>query len=105
MLHTYKRRKFEILVENVIEPELIVPLGRCALRSLNIIEAHQIELRQDVRKQSKWGKYMIVPMYHPGPRAAINRSTAEQTKDFSFLGELLGRHGFDQELLLLNKSL
>ena len=79
-----------ILID-IIEPKLIVPLGQCALRSLHIIEAHQIELRQDVRKPAKWGKYTIVPMYHPGPRAAIYRSIADQKGDFSFLGEILGR--------------
>lgn len=81
-----------ILID-IIEPELIVPLGQCALRSLHIIEAHQIELRQDVRKPAKWGKYTVVPMYHPGPRAAIYRSIATQKEDFSFLGKILGRRG------------
>ena len=76
---------------DIIEPEVIVPLGQCALRSLHIIEAHQIELRQNVRKPAKWGKYTVVPMYHPGPRAAIHRSITDQKEDFSFLGKLLGR--------------
>jgi uracil-DNA glycosylase family 4 len=78
------------LLIDIIEPELIVPLGQCALRSLHIIESHQIELRQGVGKPAKWGKYKVVPMYHPGPRAAIYRSTADQKGDFSFLGEMLG---------------
>jgi len=81
-----------ILID-IIEPEVIVPLGQCALRSLNFIEAHQIELRQDVRKTAKWGKYTVVPMYHPGPRATIHRSIADQRGDFSFVGEILGHQG------------
>jgi len=81
-----------ILID-IIEPEVIVPLGQCALRSLHIIKAHQIELRQNVRKPAKWGKYTVVPMYHPGPRAAIHRSITDQKEDFSFLGEMLGRRG------------
>lgn len=79
-----------ILID-IIEPELIVPLGQCALRSLYYIEAHQIKLRQDVRKTAKWGKYTLLPMYHPGPRAAIYRSAADQKEDFAFLSEILGR--------------
>ncbi len=75
---------------DIIEPEIIVPLGQCALRSLDIIEAHQIELRQDVRKPIKWDKYTIMPMYHPSPRATINRSFDNQKMDFSFLGEIIG---------------
>lgn len=79
-----------ILID-IIEPEVIVPLGQCALRSLHIIQAHQMELRQNVRKPVKWGKYTVVPMYHPGPRAAVHRSITDQKEDFSFLGEMLGR--------------
>jgi uracil-DNA glycosylase family 4 len=86
-----------ILID-IIEPEVIVPLGQCALRSLHIIEAHQIELRQDVRKPAKWGKYTVVPMYHPGPRAAIYRNIADQKRDFSFLGEILGRSEISRTL-------
>jgi len=81
-----------ILID-IIEPELIVPLGQCALRSLHIIEAHQIKLQQDLRKPAKWGRYTVVPMYHPGPRAAIHRSIGDQKGDFSFLGEILGQAG------------
>jgi len=79
------------MLVDIIEPEIIVPLGQCALRSLHIIEAHQIKLRQDVRKPVKWSKYTVVPMYHPGPRAAIYRSIASQKGDFSFLGEIFRR--------------
>lgn len=88
-----------ILID-IINPELIIPLGQCALRSLNIIEAHKIELRQGVRKPAKWGKYTVVPMYHPGPRAAINRSITDQKGDFSFLGVILGRQGIEEKLRL-----
>lgn len=88
---------------DVIQPDLIVTLGQCALRALHMIEPHQIELRQDVGKPVKWRGHTILPMYHPGPRATIHRSMAEQIKDFSFLGELLGRRGFDRELSLFNK--
>lgn len=82
-----------ILID-IIEPELIISLGQCALHSLHIIEAHRIKLRQDVRKPVKWGRYTVVPMYHPGPRAAIYRSIADQKRDFSFLVEILGQRGF-----------
>jgi len=79
---------------DVIQPDLIVTLGQCALRALYMIEPHQIELRQSVGKPVKWRGYAILPMYHPGPRAAIHRSIADQKKDFSFLGEILGQGGF-----------
>jgi uracil-DNA glycosylase family 4 len=81
-----------ILID-IIEPEVIVPLGLCALRSLYIIRAHQLELRYNVREPVKWGKYTVVPMYHPSPRTAIYRHVSDQTEDFSFLGEMLGHQG------------
>jgi hypothetical protein len=37
----------------------------------------------------KRNKYTVVPVYHPGPRAATYRSIAEQKGDLSFLGEIL----------------
>jgi len=86
---------------DIIEPDLIVPLGQCALRALHTIEAHQIELKRDVRKPVKWGKYTVLPMYHPGPRAAVYRSTADQKGDFSLLGEILGRRSIEQRLPLI----
>ena len=89
-----------ILID-IIEPKLIVPLGQCALRALHTVEAHQIELQQDVRKPVKWGKYTVLPMYHPGPRAAIYRSIADQKGDFSLLGEILGRRRIEQKLPLI----
>jgi uracil-DNA glycosylase family 4 len=74
---------------DVVQPDLIVPLGQCALRALHMMEPHHIELRRDVGKRVKWRDHTIVPTYHPGPRAAIHRSVAEQVEDFSLLGELV----------------
>lgn len=87
---------------DVIQPELIVPLGRWALGALDTIESHGLELRRDVRKPVRWSKYTVVPMYHPGPRSAIHRNTIEQDRDFSFLGEMLGRQRFEQKLTFMN---
>jgi uracil-DNA glycosylase family 4 len=89
-----------ILID-IIKPEFIVPLGQCALRALHTIKEHHIELRRDVRKPIKWGKYTVLPMYHPGPRAAIYRQLDDQKRDFSFLGEILGRQGIKQEIPLI----
>jgi uracil-DNA glycosylase family 4 len=89
-----------MLIE-IIKPELIVPLGQCALRALHAIEAHQIQLQRDVRKPVKWSKYTILPMYHPGPRTAIYRSISDQKGDFSLLGEILGRRKIEQKLPLI----
>jgi uracil-DNA glycosylase family 4 len=87
------------LLIDIIEPEYIVPLGRSALSSLRIINSHQLELRQSVRKLAHWGQYAVVPMYHPAPRSALHRSMIDQIGDFSFLGEIMGLRGVEQRLL------
>ncbi len=90
-----------IILLEIIQPELVIPLGQCALRALHMIEAHQIELQRDVRKPVKWSKYTVLPMYHPAPRATIHRSITNQERDFSLLGEILGRHRFEQKIPLI----
>ncbi len=87
---------------DIIKPEIIVSLGQCALRSLDVIEEHNIELRKNVRKPVKWDKYMIMPMYHPSPRASINRSIENQKGDFSFLGEILGLRRVEEKPRLMS---
>lgn len=79
------------ILMDIIQPEIVVTLGRFALMALNSIESHSIELRRDVSKPVRWGRYILLPMYHPGPRSAVHRSPAEQGKDFSFLGDMMGR--------------
>jgi len=79
-----------ILVD-IIRPDIIVTLGQFALIALDAIEPHKIELRRDVRRLIKWGEYTVLPMYHPGSRATVHRSLVDQTKDFLFLREILGR--------------
>jgi uracil-DNA glycosylase family 4 len=74
---------------DLLQPELIVTLGQCALRSLDLIETHQIELRRDVRKTIRWRKFSIMPMYHTSPRAIVYRTISEQKTDFKYLGEIL----------------
>lgn len=79
------------LVLDIIQPELVVTLGRQALTALNVIEPHSIELRTHVQKPVRCAKYVVLPMYHPGPRAMVHRSLGNQIKDFYVLGEILGR--------------
>lgn len=79
------------LVLEIVEPEFIVTLGQWALNALNLIDPHSIELRRDVRKPVKWKKYIVLPMYHTGPRAIAHRSAIAQIGDFYVLSEVLGQ--------------
>ncbi|MBI4331884.1 MAG: uracil-DNA glycosylase [Chloroflexi bacterium] len=78
------------LVLDIIHPELVVTLGQWALKALSTIAPHSIDLHRDVRKPAKWAGYVVLPVYHPGPRAVLHRSITNQFGDFYVLSDILG---------------
>lgn len=84
----YLRQQIEI-----VGPEIIVTLGSVALRALSIIEPHNLTLREHVRTASNWFGRKLIPAYHPGQRAMIHRSFANQLSDYQFISEQLRRLG------------
>jgi uracil-DNA glycosylase family 4 len=78
-------------VLEIVKPQYVVPLGRVALASLNVIEPHGIALSEGVGKAFSWNEYLVYPLYHPGPRAFVRRPKAEQIKDYRSLARLLDR--------------
>lgn len=72
----------------VIQPELIVTLGKKALESLKYIKHHSIVLKQQVAAPQKWNGYTVFPLYHPSPKALIWRSKDLQLRDYSILEKL-----------------
>ncbi len=75
----------------IIKPKYVVPLGAIALASLNAIESHQIKLSEGVGKLFSWDGYQVYPIFHPGPRAFIRRTKAQQVEDYKALAELVGK--------------
>ena len=73
----------------LISPDVIATLGATALRSLDLLSPHGIELRQDVAKLVPWRNAWLFPLYHPGPRAAVHRSQAKQRSDFMHLAKVV----------------
>ncbi len=73
----------------IIKPKYVVPLGAVALASLNTIEPHQIRLSEGVGKLFSWNGYKIYPLFHPGPRAFIQRTKRRQMEDYKTLANLL----------------
>lgn len=65
----------------LINPEVIVSLGRTALIALANVNNHNYSFT-DVGKPVPFGDRVLVPLYHPGPRALVHRSFAAQTSDF-----------------------
>lgn len=73
----------------IIQPRIVVALGSIALNALNTIEVHNATLAQDVGKPIAWNGRLLIPMYHPGPRARVHRCLNFQQQDFAFLATLL----------------
>jgi uracil-DNA glycosylase family 4 len=78
------------LVLDIVQPEVVAPLGQWALNALSVIEPHSIELRRHVRRPVKWSKYTVLAFYHPGPRALVHRGFHNQIGDFYVLREIIG---------------
>ena len=81
------------MVLELIQPQVVVTLGTTALESLNNIRRHDYVLRRDVGKALPWDGRVLVPLYHPGPRALIRRSLIEHESDFRSLRELVDSGG------------
>jgi uracil-DNA glycosylase family 4 len=73
----------------VVDPRVVVSLGAVALAALGRIEAHGLTLRADVGRPVAWYGRLLVPLYHPSPRAGLSRPYARQDDDFVRLGALV----------------
>lgn len=73
----------------IVKPKYIASLGVTALVSLNVIEPHGIKLSECVGRLFQWQGYLVYPLYHPGPRALIRRTKAQQVEDYKTLTRLL----------------
>ena len=76
---------------DIIRPKYVVPLGAAALASLNIIEPHGIKLAESVGKIFQWHEHLLYPLFHPGPRAFVRRTKAQQVEDYKSLAWLLNK--------------
>lgn len=78
---------------DLVDPKIVVALGAVALSALGLIQAHGKTLRSNVRTATAWYGRTLVPLYHPGQRAMIHRSLANQRSDYQFVAELASRRG------------
>lgn len=78
---------------DLVNPKIVVTLGAIALRATACIEPHKLVLKDSVRTSSAWYGRELVPLYHPGQRAMLHRSFANQTADYQFLAERVRRLG------------
>jgi uracil-DNA glycosylase family 4 len=78
---------------DLVDPAIVVPLGGVALNATSLIENHGLNLREHVRQAHKWYGRLLVPIYHPGQRAMLHRSFANQLSDYQFIAEQVHRLG------------
>lgn len=71
----------------LVDPQLVAPLGAIALRALALVHPHPYQLRRHVAQIMPWAGRRVFPLYHPGPRAAVHRSVGKQREDFRLLSE------------------
>ena len=74
---------------SVLDPPLVVTLGRIALEALDLISAHQMVLARDVGTPAPWNGRTVVPLYHPGPRSVARRGRQQHHADYARLGSLV----------------
>ncbi len=77
----------------ILMPDIVVTLGAVALKACSIIEPHALVLRESVRTSNKWFGMTLLPIYHPGQRAMMHRSFANQLADYQFIAESSRRAG------------
>lgn len=66
----------------LLDPPMVVSLGAIALRSLSHIAPHSYSLRTHVGQVLPWHGRVIIPLYHPSPRARVHRGLRRQIQDF-----------------------
>lgn len=75
----------------ILDPAVVVTLGAVALKACGLLAAHELTLRERVRTANKWMGRTLAPLYHPGQRAMVHRSFANQLSDYQFVAELMRR--------------
>lgn len=75
----------------IVQPDVVVTLGTVALKGCNHVDPHKLTLREAVRTTNQWKNTTLIPIYHPGQRAMIHRSFANQLADYQFIVETISR--------------
>ena len=75
----------------LVGAQVVVTLGAVALRATALVTAHTLTLKDSVRKAHPWAGRQLIPAYHPGQRAMVHRSFANQLADYQFIAEAVRR--------------
>ncbi|MDQ2931642.1 MAG: uracil-DNA glycosylase [Gemmatimonadota bacterium] len=67
----------------VVDPALVIALGVSALAALSRVERHDLTLRVDLARPTRWFGRYFAALYHPSPRTRVFRSFSEQVDDLA----------------------
>ncbi|MHB1456747.1 MAG: uracil-DNA glycosylase family protein [Armatimonadota bacterium] len=74
---------------NLVNPDVVVALGLTAISALARLSPNSVILGKDVSKPVVWKDKVLIPLYHPGPRAMVHRSFTDQIIDFENLSKIV----------------
>lgn len=77
----------------LVDAPVVVTLGAVSLRATALISPHSLSLKESVRTARPWAGRQLIPAYHPGQRAMVHRSFANQLADYQFIAETVQRLG------------
>lgn len=77
----------------LVDAPVVVTLGAVSLRATALVTTHVLTLKDSVRKAHPWAGRQLIPAYHPGQRAMVHRSFANQLADYQFIAEAVRRGG------------
>jgi uracil-DNA glycosylase family 4 len=66
---------------DLVNPAVVISLGRVSLKALSLVCRHDLELRTSVGTLVHWYGRRLGVLYHPGPRTAVHRSWLRQLQD------------------------
>lgn len=75
----------------LVDAPVVVTLGAVSLRATSLLTPHMLTLKDSVRKTHPWAGRQLIPAYHPGQRAMVHRSFANQLADYQFIAETVRR--------------
>lgn len=73
----FLRRQIEL-----VDPTLVVALGRIALESLGLVTPHSVAFGHHVAQPRPWGGRHLASLYHPSGQTLGRRSRADQLRDY-----------------------
>ena len=76
---------------DLVDPKIVVTLGSVALEAIKGVAPHNLRMGTSVRTLNRWYGRKLIPLYHPGTRALVHRSMANQRSDYQFVAEQLRR--------------